>query len=250
MGVAAAPNGEYLPPPSPEACLPPYTIRRSARAKRMRLRVDVNGGVEVVLPQRAPARAVAPFVAEHADWIRHTRERFAALRQQRAESGPAGERTVSYRGRDLPLRVEPSMDGRLTLQYRDDHFAVHTRPDSSDEEVKSLLTEWYRRVARPLFEERVMEMNLATGYEWKRIRIGEQKTRWGSCSTSGTLSFNWRLLMAPPEILDYVVIHELAHLREPNHSAAFWALVRAQCPDYAACVRWLKANGPALALAL
>ena len=84
--------------------------------------------------------------------------------------------------------------------------------------------------------------------DFKRISITKANKRWGSCSTKGTVNFSWRLIMAPPEIVDYVVVHELAHLSVPNHSAAFWAVVRQFCPDYKKLLAWLKANGPMLNL--
>lgn len=230
------------------ASLPAYTVRRSKRARRIRLRVDMSGAVEVVLPTRAPLREAAPFVKQHAEWLHRTLARFEQMRAARATQQRATAGTVSYRGRSIPLRIQPAQDCRLSLQYRDDHFLIKTPPEATDEDVKALLRRWYRAVARPLFEERVTELNQITRYPWKRIRIADQKTRWGSCSTSGTLSFNWKLLSAPADVLDYVVLHELAHIKEPNHSPRFWALVEAACPRYRDHILWLKQYGATLGI--
>ena len=118
----------------------------------------------------------------------------------------------------------------------------------SDEE-KALLEKKYRSAARILFAERVRfyEPMLPPGHRPAAgIRIASQKTRWGSCSYKGTLSFNWRLMMAPPEVLDYVVVHELCHLCEMNHSAAFWSLVESILPDWKVRRKWLSDNGQRL----
>lgn len=102
--------------------------------------------------------------------------------------------------------------------------------------------------ARELLSQRVCSFARAFGLTYRKIRISSARTRWGACSTSGTLSFNWRLVMAPPQVVDYVVVHELAHLRQPNHSPAFWDEVAKMMPDYAHHRAWLKKNGSRLHL--
>jgi predicted metal-dependent hydrolase len=103
-----------------------------------------------------------------------------------------------------------------------------------------------RRLAREVADELCREHAPRLGVRYERIRIGDQRTRWGSCSPRGTLSFNWRLVLAPAEIFEYVVVHELCHLREPNHSPAFWGLVREAHPGYEEQRGWLRVYGPAL----
>lgn len=100
-----------------------------------------------------------------------------------------------------------------------------------------------RKEARPLFRERIDTYSPQMGVFPKRLRVGDQRTRWGSCSARGTISLNWRLIMAPPEVLDYIVVHELAHLREMNHSSRFWSVVEQHCPDYRVQEAWLKQYG-------
>ena len=103
-----------------------------------------------------------------------------------------------------------------------------------------------RRAARELVTMLAEEEAQELGVEYKRIEIRDQRTRWGSCSTRGTLSFNWRLVLAPFDVLDYVVVHELCHLREPNHSSRFWRLVEARRPDWRTHRDWLHQHGPEL----
>lgn len=111
-----------------------------------------------------------------------------------------------------------------------------------------LLVSKYKKYARKILESRVTYLQQFTGGQYTSITIRDQKTRWGSCSGRGTLSFNWRLILAPPEILDYVVVHELCHLTHMNHSKEFWALVESVIPDYKIKRKWLKENGHTLHL--
>ena len=113
---------------------------------------------------------------------------------------------------------------------------------------RAALTQRYIAAAREYFPKRAAHFQQFTGGTYSRITIRDQKTRWGSCSARGTLSFNWRLMLAPPAILDYVVVHELCHLTHMNHSPAFWQAVEAVCPDYRDSRRCLKAHGQDLVL--
>ncbi|MDE6882701.1 MAG: M48 family metallopeptidase [Lachnospiraceae bacterium] len=123
------------------------------------------------------------------------------------------------------------------------------RPVSDLTDVqRSALTQRYINAAKEYFPKRTAYFHQFTGGTYKRITIRDQKTRWGSCSAKGTLSFNWRLMLAPPAILDYVVVHELCHLTHMNHSAAFWQAVESVYPDYRSARQWLKEHGQELIL--
>lgn len=113
---------------------------------------------------------------------------------------------------------------------------------------RAALERRYIDAAKEYFPKRAAYYQQYTGGAYHRISIRDQKTRWGSCSSKGTLSFNWRLMLAPPAILDYVVVHELCHLTYMNHSAAFWKKVEAVCPDYRTARKWLKDHGHELTL--
>lgn len=113
---------------------------------------------------------------------------------------------------------------------------------------RAALEKRYLEAAREYFPKRVSYFLPFTGGSFHRITIRDQKTRWGSCSAKGTLSFNWRLMLAPPAVLDYVVVHELCHLTHMDHSPAFWALVESVCPDYRIHRKWLKEHGRELIL--
>ncbi|WP_324716047.1 SprT family zinc-dependent metalloprotease [Carboxydochorda subterranea] len=105
---------------------------------------------------------------------------------------------------------------------------------------EAVLETWLRERARAVIYRRLADLAGRHGFRYRRVFIRDQRTRWGSCSNRGNLSFNFRLIMAPPEVLDYVILHELVHLREPNHSARFWAALARLCPDYRERRRWLR----------
>ncbi len=123
------------------------------------------------------------------------------------------------------------------------------RPQSDlTDTQRAALEQRYIAAAKEYFPKRAAYYQQYTGGSYQRISIRDQKTRWGSCSSKGTLSFNWRLMLAPPAVLDYVVVHELCHLTHMNHSAAFWQKVESVCPDYRAARKWLKDHGHELVL--
>jgi predicted metal-dependent hydrolase len=212
-----------------------YTIRRSDRARRVRVAVDPEKGVEVVLPRRAPERAAQAAVVELRPWIeRRLREVEAAREQIAARAG-----TVPYLG--APLTLVPQA-GRTRVHRRGDELLV---PDGDPREA---LERWYRRMAREEIAPRLDQAVAELGTRYTKLTIRNQKTRWGSCSTTGAMSFNWRLLLGPEEVLDYVVWHEACHLKVMDHSPRFWALVAYHMPAYPHARRWLRRHGGTLVL--
>lgn len=134
------------------------------------------------------------------------------------------------------------------LRQKDKQDMTQAREDEKNDPRLAYLEKKYRNAARQYIYERVEYYLPYTGGNYTSIRIGDQKTRWGSCSSNKTLSFSWRLMLAPPRVLDYVVIHELCHLTHMDHSREFWALVASVDPDYKEHRQWLKDNGDALIL--
>lgn len=164
------------------------------------------------------------------------------LTRELPEVFPAAKRgrAIPFRGRELELRVvEDASLGRSRLEERDGGLLLRRSPED-DAHNHDLLRAWYVEKARVVFEERAAFWAGAMKLSYARIRIADQRTLWGSCTREGTLSFNWRIVMAPTETLDYLVIHELAHLRELNHSKRFWAIVAVHCPDWKVHRRWLR----------
>jgi len=115
--------------------------------------------------------------------------------------------------------------------------------EDSKKHIKTIFTDWLKEYARKIISERTKELSRVHGFEYKKISIREQSTRWGSCSSEKNLNFNWKLILAPPLVLDYVIIHELSHTIEMNHSRAFWKVVENVMPNYNEYRNWLKTNG-------
>jgi predicted metal-dependent hydrolase len=222
----------------------PYRIRRSGRARRARILVD-GEGVEVVVPKRFPLREVEPLVREKRAWIERTLRRIEASRAEfpppRLEDG--GE--VPYLGERLALsvRLDPGRV-RSHVARRDGTLHVAVGDGSLREAVEA----WYRRRARLEVARRLDAATARAGVRYTRLSIRGQRTRWASCSSSGAMSFNYSLLLAPPEILDYVVEHEVAHLEVHDHSERFWTLLASRYPEWRERESWLRRHGHALRL--
>jgi predicted metal-dependent hydrolase len=213
----------------------PYRIRRSDRARRVRVSVDGNGEIEVVLPRRSPERHAEEAVRQLRPWIERRRRAVAsaALEVGRAPG------TVPYLGEVLQLVPEP---GRERVARRGARLLV---PEG---DPRPALERWYRRQARTEVARRLDASCARAGSSYRGLTIRGQKTRWASCSSSGAMSFNWRLLLAPPEILDYVVEHEVCHLEVMDHSPRFWRLLASRVPSWRARSAWLKRYGSTLTL--
>jgi predicted metal-dependent hydrolase len=221
--------------PAPLVAGVPFRVRRSPRARRVRVSVGVDGIAEVVLPKRAPERAAAEAVAELRPWIDRRRRAMARVRAEVA--GPPG--TVPYLDCSLALVPQP---GRTRVHRRGDALLV---PAGDPREA---LERWYRRAARTEIAPRLDAATARAGTGYAGLTIRGQRTRWASCSATGQMSFNWRLLLAPEAVLDYVVEHEVCHLEIMDHSPRFWALLESRAPDWREHARWLRRYGPALVL--
>jgi predicted metal-dependent hydrolase len=213
----------------------PYTVRRSARARRVRVSVEPTGAVVVTLPARATARAAAEAVEELRGWIERRRRTLARAHEEVArEPG-----TVPWLGRSLRLVPEA---GRTRVHRRGDELLVPAQ------DAAPAIERWYRRSAREELARRLDAAVARAGTAYSGLTIRGQRTRWASCSAKGHMSFNWRLLLAPAEVVDYVVEHEVAHLEVMDHSPRFWALLESRVPDWRAPAAWLRRYGPTLAL--
>jgi predicted metal-dependent hydrolase len=191
--------------------------------------------LELTLPRGTGSRALRRFVDDHAGWIvdRLGEARLEAARSHTLELARPG--TVVLASERIAVSLVPR--GASTATRRGPVLSV------GGADPAGAISRWYRREARRLLEDAVVREAERLGLSYARIAVRDQRTRWGSCSTRGTLSFNWRLALAPPEVLDYVVLHELLHLREPNHSPAFWRLLDLHRPGWRAQAGWLREHG-------
>lgn len=232
-----------------------FTIRRSRRARRARVTLNEAGAVIVVLPLRAAERVAGEIVERHRRWIANHQRRIAEAQRILAARPAIGEgRTISLRGLPHEVVVERDSSGRRYSSVEVEVYSppsIVVRQTSTDRRPPAdLLQRWLRREARRDLERQVAlraaEMKLQPG----RITVRDQRSRWGSASRRGTLSFSWRLVLCPPDILDYVVVHELAHMRWAGHGPRFWALVHRHAPAADHYRRWLRSNEPRLRHAL
>lgn len=162
---------------------------------------------------------------------------------------PRPLRHVPYRGQDLPLRVAEAPEAERSEIVHDESGLTLLR-GRDREAPQAVLREWLADRAREAFAERAAHWAPLIGVRYTRITIRDQRSVWGSCTKAGRLSFNWRIVMAAPETLDYLVIHELAHLREMNHSKRFWAIVAEHCPGWKAHRDWLREHSRRLKAAV
>jgi predicted metal-dependent hydrolase len=217
-----------------------YTVRRSQRAKRVRVNVAPHGelggvGVEVVLPERASERAAAAAVKELRPWIeRRLDEAHETMAILAARGG-----TLPYLGRALQLVPQR---GRTRAHRAGERLLVPAG------DARGAIERFYRLCARAEVAQRLDAATAITGCSYRDLQVRSQRTRWASCSPDGRMSFNWRLLLAPERVLDYVVWHEVCHLEIADHSPRFWALLGRRWPGYREDRAWLRRYGATLVL--
>jgi predicted metal-dependent hydrolase len=222
--------------------------RYSPNRRTLQIAVKAPGEVVITAPAGQSERALLAFANSKAGWIARKLEqvRTRTACQPVADLAEGGE--LSFLGQ--PYRLAFNADERLrTPEINLDTAAglIRYRGKTQDPEyLRRGLTLWYRSQAAALVAERAALHARRLGVVPLSVRVKEQKRRWGSCTAAGNVLINWRCVLAPLPILDYVVLHELCHLKQLNHSARFWSEVKATMPDYAARRRWLKDNGDRL----
>lgn len=207
-----------------------FQLRISPRATRMRIDVSASRGVVVVVPEGTPDSAVRHFVDNKRGWIDRARHRVAAEAELYDPAEP-GELPARLRlralGVDYPVRFEP---GERVQVLRDgEHVRVCGGGDVREQRV--VLINWLKRHAREHLPPWLARLALAHGFEYRRVAVRGQRTRWASCSGRGTISLNFKLLFLPRPLVDHVLLHELAHTRHLNHSDRFWNLLTRLDPD-------------------
>jgi predicted metal-dependent hydrolase len=218
-------------------------IRVSKRARRLSVRVYPDARVEVVVPPRTRPHEVERFVVAHREWI--VEKRAIALRTRPApapfpppavELAATGERLRLHFGGGARLRItelgEPAQPDRV----------LSIAGTAEGAALRRALRAWLKRAARERLEPRLQALARATGMRHRQVSIRLQRSRWGSCSARGTISLNACLLFQRPEVVDYLIVHELMHLKHMNHSARFWRAVEQHCPQWRALDRELLAG--------
>ena len=193
----------------------------------------MNSEDQLALPLPA---GTASLLSEVQDFLQGLKAELPLLFPARARK----LRQIPFAGDFLELRVELDAEAEFSCVRETSDGLLIIRAARDAAKPRELLNEWYRGKAEALFAERTAFWAARMGVTYRGVRIKDQRTLWGSCSREGNLNFNWRVVLAPPAVLDYLVIHELAHLREMNDSRRFWAHVAAQCPGWKEHRRWLR----------
>ncbi len=231
-----------------------YRIRRSQRVSNARIVVK-PGQVEVVAPLQIPEHKLHKFVQAKQEWVTQALKKMAASSPQRSPFVPTEYKSganLAYQGKMYVLTVKPSKLKRAKIEFTDGYTAYVPESISLDEhnhQIREALIRWMKKQTKQLVEQ-IVEIHAGKKQLTPRtITIKTQKSRWGSCGIHNDININWLLIMAPREVLEYVVVHELCHIRVKNHSSQFWSLVAEHLPDYQIRRNWLKKQGRSLMVA-
>ena len=232
-----APYSPELRPFAPEA-EPAVEFVRMNRARRYIIRVRPDGSLRVTIPRGGSHRHAQVFLEEQRKWAE--RERLRVLAQHAPAKWTEGE-TILLRGR--PVRLTLVREGTATwLDVGGERIRLRDVPD----DLRAAAEECLTRIARRELIPRLTTLALVHGLTFSRVTIRNQRSRWGSCARSGAVALNFRIVQTPDQVRDYVLIHELMHLKQQNHSRRFWRLVEAACPEFRDAERWLRTKGRSL----
>ena len=227
-----------------------YQLRRSSRAKNTRIVVTADK-IEVVAPIKTPDQRIQAFVNAQRDWINAALKRVADKTRSVPSLAPkvyADGALIPYQGRHLPLIITLSSLKTVRVELRDDAAFTVRLPAAlattqHSDLTRQALEKWMKNQARQQVQHWVNHHAPRFGLFPRQIRIKTLKSRWGSCGPKNDINLNWLLLLAPPEALEYVVVHELCHIRHKNHSQQFWQLVGDHLPNFRQRRLWLKQHG-------
>lgn len=218
-----------------------YTLQRQHR-KTVQIELTAAATLVIKAPSHIAWDEIRLLLQQKADWLR---ERTIQLQKKPAPPALQNGSALLYKGRYLALQASASQR-KPAVNLRENSLCVNLYQEESPVQLKALLLCWYRQQAATALRQRTIFWCDKIGTTVHKVTLKDQKTRWGSCSSLGNINYNWRIIMAPAETLDYLVIHELCHRIHLNHSPAFWQLVQKYSPAYPAHKRWLKENGATL----
>jgi len=205
-----------------------YTLKRSGKRRSIGLRIDERG-LTVSMPLRASEQWLHSVLQDKASWVLDKLENW-----QVAKVIPViwqDGASIPFRGEVITLRVVPDLFG-APPRLQGGSLLLQLNGVATPQRIEKIVSQWYREQALQVFEECVAHFAPLMEVAPRTIRLSSARTQWGSCSARGVISLNWQLVKLPLPLIDYVVIHELAHLKEMNHSAAFWRVVASACPDH------------------
>jgi len=213
-----------------------YTIKQSNHTRSIRLEIRRESGLTVVVPRKYTSKQIEDILLQKSRWILRHLNTVKPLQMPLFKPAPGHGDSLPYLGKTIELSVIADAGRHTTARFTDGRLVIAL---TSGVKTAPVLEAWYRMQAKWVFTQKADTFKAIMGLSYKAILIRGQKTRWGSCSAAGNITLNWKLLMAPPEIVDYVIIHELAHRKHMNHSTEFWQFVERFCPGWKKCRQWL-----------
>jgi len=224
-----------------------YQITYQKKRKTLQLKIVSNTHLEITAPNNFPKNRMEEVLYKKSPWIVKHLLQLETITQNPLNNKIIHGATILYLGKNYTLTFVNHEDSLPAITMHDNQILIHFPKGAHSSLLPSnLLREWYWSKAQDLLLKKTALWSRAINVQPQRITLKDQKTRWGSCSSKGNLNYNWRIIMAPPEVIDYLVIHELCHLRTLNHSSLFWQEVRKFSPNYKIHRTWLQTNGSLL----
>ena len=222
----------------------PIEVVRTKRRKTASIEV-IDGAVHAIVPEQLSNGRIEALLKKRISWIRMKLREQSRIVTPKIKEYVSGE-NFTYLGRNYRLKVLRDTDHNVKLKGGYLEVGVGTNP--TDSEIRNALVQWYEAHALQRLTEKTNRYASIMGVSLNLVSVRDYKARWGSCSSKGEISFNWRIIIAPHHIVDYVVVHELCHLKHPNHSPAYWKSVKHEISDYEVCRQWLKEHGTELVI--
>lgn len=231
-----------------------YTLEHKPEAKDIIISVDWIDGVKVITPPSVDVIKLQEVLHKKSPWIMSKWYEFEEITAPPCPKEYVSGEKFLYIGRSYRLKVQKgaAKDAPPSLLFQQSQFIASVSSKSTNieiaEQLHPLFINWYMQHGQAKLNERLQIYSPKMGVSPSKLQLKDQKMRWGSCTTDQAIYINWRIMMAPMKVIDYVLVHEMSHLKYPNHSADFWQFVRSILPDYEVRKEWLRINGPLLIL--
>lgn len=227
-----------------------YEIKISTKAKRIRITIK-NGNVIVTVPKGVSTTQARQFIETKQEWVKRHIQGPTSNKHVAKREYACGDK-FPYMGILLELKTQNTQLKRIKVQ-REENVMMVSIPDfivgeKRKELIKNSIMTWYKNEAKRVFKYKLDYYSQVMDLEYNRLRVKNQRTRWGSCSSKKNINLNWKILLAPNDVIDYIIIHELTHMKYMNHSQEFWQSVARYIPEYTSQKRWLKENGKNLSI--
>ena len=222
----------------------PIEVVRTNREKTASIKI-VDGSVRVIVPQKLSDARVDELIQKRTPWIRQKLRQHSETVIPKPKEYVRGE-NFTYLGRNYRLKLVSG--GLCEVRLKGGYLELGVSKGTKEKDIRNALVDWYEKHALERLTEKTARYSKIMGVSPNSITVRDYKARWGSCSSKGEISYNWRIIIAPHHIVDYVVVHELCHLKHPNHSPAYWKSVKREVSDYEVCRQWLKERGSSLVI--